>query len=256
MALLHMHFYSNALGRNVQADVVLPKAGAPTSNIPTLFLLHGMTDDHTMWQRRTSIERYAEEHGLAVVMPDTKLGFYTNTRAGERYFDFISEELPLAVRRALPRLTREREKTYVAGLSMGGYGALKCALAHPETFSRVAALSSALDIVQLSLDPMPLGSPYCWADVFGPRNEIAGSENDLFALAENLQENRPEIWMWCGTEDPLYEMNLRLRDHLKKLGYSLQYFETPGGHFWKYWDREIENAICWLTPGEEDVKCL
>lgn len=253
MALLHMNFYSNVLGRSMQADIILPKSG---EKLQTLFLLHGMTDDHTIWQRRTSIERYADERHIAVVMPTTRLGWYTNTHSGERWFDFISDELVLAVRRMLPRLSCRREDTFVAGLSMGGYGALKCALKRPDLFSRAASLSGALDICENVKEPRPLGRPFCWQDVFGPAEKIAGSENDLFALAENLHENRPEIWMWCGTEDPLYAGNKRMRDHLRTLNYTLHYHETPGDHEWKYWNREIQNVLRWLAPGEEDEVCL
>lgn len=257
MALLQMHLYSNVLGRSVQADVILPSVNAQPSELPTLFLLHGMTDDHSQWLRRTSLERYAENCGMAVVLPDAMLSFYANTRSGEAYFDYISEELVLAVRRALPRLSHRRDQNFVAGLSMGGYGALKCALTHPETFSKAAALSAALDVAQLSLNPTPLGRPYCWEDVFGSQAEIQGSENDLFALAEKISgDNRPKIWMWCGTEDSLYSMNQRMQAHLSGLGYAVQFHASAGGHDWACWDREICNALIWLANGEEGAPCL
>ena len=256
MTLFHVDFYSDALSRSVEIDVVLPENEAPETGYPTLFLLHGLTDDHSIWQRRTSIERYADEHHAAVVMPTTRLGWYTNTHAGERYLDYISDELVHAVRRMFPRLSHRREDTFVAGLSMGGYGALNCALKHPELFSRAASLSGALDVSVLVQNPMPLGKPFCWEDVFGPLQDIQGSEHDLFRTAEELQHNRPEIWMWCGTEDDLYPMNLKMRDHLRALGYSLHYSDSPGDHTWKYWNREIQNVLKWMLPGEEDEICL
>lgn len=255
MALLHAQIYSNILGRSTEIDVVLPEDAAPESGFPTLFLLHGMTDDHSMWQRRTSIERYADDRRIAVVMPTTGLGWYTNTQCGERWFDYISQELVLAVRRMLPRLSRRREDTFVAGLSMGGYGALRCALKRPDLYSKCASLSGALDAAELVHDPMPLGRPFCWEDVFGPPEGIPGSENDLFRAARDLQENRPEIWMWCGTEDDLYPTNLKMRDHLRSLGYRLHYQDSPGDHSWKYWNREIQNVLKWLVPAEEDELC-
>ena len=255
LTLLHVDFYSDVLGRSVEADVILPKTSPGEENIKTLFLLHGMTDDHTIWQRRTSIERYADEMHIAVVMPTTQLAFYANTHAGERWFDYISDELVHAVRRMFPKLSRRREDTFVAGLSMGGFGALKCALLKPETFSRCTVLSGALEAEVLSQNPMPLGRPFCWEDVFGPRENIPGSENDLFHAATQLKENRPEIRMWCGTEDPLYPMNLKMRDHLRKLGYKLSFHDSPGDHTWKYWNREIQSALRWMLPGEEDEAC-
>lgn len=239
----------------MQAAVVLPDTPVPENGHPVLFLLHGMTDDHTMWQRRTSIERYADDRHIAVVMPSTHLGWYTNTHAGEGYFDYISDELVHIMRRMLPSLSRRREDTFVAGLSMGGYGAVKCALLRPDVFSKAASLSGALDVHTLVLNPTPLGRPFCWEDIFGPREEIPGSENDLFHAAESCMQPRPEIWLWCGREDDLYPASLKMRDHLAKLGYTLHYHETPGDHSWKYWNREIQNVLKWLAPGEEDEVC-
>lgn len=250
-----MNFYSDVLSRSMEADVTLPESAPPQTGYPVLFLLHGMTDDHTLWQRRTSIERYADEHRLAVVMPSTRLGWYANTCAGERYFDFISDELVHSMYRIFPRLSRRREDTFVAGLSMGGYGALRCGLTYPNIFSKVAALSGATDISTLVKNPNPLGKPFCWEDVFGTQAEITASANDLFHAAEIQTANRPEIYIWCGTEDSLCSMNRKMRDHLYRLNYSLFYHESAGDHTWECWDREIQNVLDWMLPESEDTIC-
>ena len=257
MAILHIDFFSRALGRSAQMDAILPDArGTAEKPWKTLYLLHGMTDDYTAWQRWTSIERYAEEYGIAVIMPDTRLGWYTDTAAGERYFSFVSDELIRISRRMFPSLSHQKEDTFVAGLSMGGYGAMKCALKKPETFCKAASLSGALDIYGVTqLDP-PLGEKGYWEDIFGPIEAIRGSENDVFAAAEALTADRPELFMWCGTEDFLYTMNTAMRDHLMKLGYKLTYSESSGDHNWKYWDREIQNVLAWMLQGEEENACL
>lgn len=114
----------------------------------TVYLLHGMSDDHTIWQRRTSIERYASKLGIAVVMPCTHLGFYTDTTYGMNYWTFISDELPKICREFFPQMSDKREDTLAAGLSMGGYGAWKLGLGASDTFGAAAALSGALDIVE------------------------------------------------------------------------------------------------------------
>lgn len=257
MAILHIDFFSRALGRSAQMDAILPDArGTAEKPWKTLYLLHGMTDDYTAWQRWTSIERYAEEYGIAVIMPDTRLGWYTDTAAGERYFSFVSDELIRISRRMFPSLSHQKEDTFVAGLSMGGYGAMKCALKKPETFCKAASLSGALDIYGVTqLDP-PLGEKGYWEDIFGPIEAIKGSENDVFAAAEALTADRPELFMWCGTEDFLYTMNTAMRDHLMKLGYKLTYSESSGDHNWKYWDREIQNVLAWMLQREEESACL
>ena len=252
---MQVDFYSDVLGRGAQLCALLPEGPAPAGGFPTLDLLHGMNDDSTVWTRRTSIERYAEAKRLAVVMPDSRLGWYANTRAGERYFDHISDEIPHFSRRLLPGLSHRREDTFVAGLSMGGYGAFRCALGRPDVFSKAASLSGALDASRLSKLDEPLEREAYWEDIFGPAEEIPGSGNDLFHTAECLRENRPELWMWCGTEDFLYADNLRMRDHLRALGYALTYSEGPGDHSWKYWDAQIQNVLDWLISPEEVGAC-
>ena len=254
MALLHVDFYSDVLGRSTHMDAILPKRSR-SPHWKTLYLLHGMADDSSTWQRRTSVERYAEERNLAVILPDGDLKWYTDTPWGENYFEFVSRELVQITRRMFPRLSRERADTFVAGNSMGGYGALKCALKHPETFSKAASLSGALDAAALPhLTSLPADAAD-WADVFGPIDQIPGSENDLFAAARACTENRPKIWMWCGTEDFLYDMNLRMREHLAALGHSLDFSAGPGDHQWKYWDRELPRLMDWLLEGEANA-CL
>ena len=161
MALLHVNFFSEALGLCAQMDVILPEKARGQIGMPgkseegplkTLYLLHGMSDDHTIWQRRTSIERYAAEKGIAVVMPTTHLGWYTDMHAGLNYFTYITGELPEICRRFFPNMSKDRADTWAAGLSMGGYGALKCGLRAGQTFSKVATLSGAMDVARVCED--------------------------------------------------------------------------------------------------------
>lgn len=256
---MHVHHYSDVLGMNMDMDVIIPemsrgqigqRAKDTQGKLPVLYLLHGMSDDHTIWQRRTSIERYATEAGFAVVMPTTHLGFYTDMYRGPKWFTYITQELPHVVPRMFPQVSTQWEDTYVAGLSMGGYGALKCTLRAPHVFCCGAALSAATDIVQ-RYEGYRHGEQYL-TDVFGPREHIEGSFNDLFAAAEDLagqHEDLPGIFMWCGTEDFLYDENVRMRDHLLLLGYDLTYEESPGDHQWMYWDEQIQTVLQWLLAG-------
>lgn len=259
MALLHVDFYSTELGMCVQMDVILPQRNtsgmigvdnaASAGKYPTLYLLHGMSDDQTIWQRRTSIERYADALGIAVVMPCVHLSWYTDMYRGQKYWSYVSRELPAICRQFFPNMSEKREDTWVAGLSMGGYGAMKLGLNASETFSKAASLSGGLDI-EATVRRQMLSSDRYWENLFGPADEIKGSENDLFACAERLKTSGkplPELFMWCGTEDFLYDQNVRMRDHLNALGYSLTYTETPGDHAWSYWDREIQNVLAWMT---------
>ena len=251
MAHLVVDYYADALGVQTRMHVLLPQRLA-AGKAKTLYLLHGMSDDEGTWMRRTSIERYAEEKGLAVVMPDGGLGWYTDMYRGLAWFKFISKELPALCRRFFPILSDKREDTYIGGNSMGGYGALKCALRAPRTFSRVISLSGALDAADTAVNNTVPATRRYWEDVFGPAEDVSGSENDLFAAATALTDPalRPRIYMWCGTEDFLYAQNIRMRDHLRALGYDLTYEESPGDHQWKHWDKKIAGALNWLLPGE------
>ncbi|MBQ8953477.1 MAG: esterase family protein [Clostridia bacterium] len=258
MALLHTDFFSNVLGMCVQMDVILPQrttgqigmeGKTRLGKYPTLYLLHGLSDDHTIWQRRTSIERYVADLGIAVVMPCTHRAWYTDTASGMKYWTYISEELPAICRDFFPNMSDRREDTWAAGLSMGGYGALKLGLRASDTFSRVAALSGALDVAGLTA-PLNKNRLAYWDTVFGPAEGIKGSFNDLFAAATELKASGkplPDVFMWCGTEDGLYPANIAMRDHLNKLGYNLTYTESPGDHQWKYWDEQIQNVLKWIV---------
>lgn len=242
MACLSWTFHSPSLRMATHAFVVLPEYPAQPQN--TLILLHGLSGACDTWNRRTSIERYAQKHNLAVIMPEVQRSWYTDMVYGLPYFTFITDELPRLAANTL-RVPVDPAHLHVGGLSMGGYGALKCALRAGDVFSRGASLSGAADIRQL-----PPGG--YWEDVFGPREQIPGSFNDLFAAAKALPpENRPPLYMWCGTEDSLLPGNHALRDHLLALGYDLTYAESAGNHAWQWWDLHIQDVLRWLFPQTE-----
>ena len=233
--------------------VVIPErplstiAALPTPKYPTLYLLHGMSDDHTTWQRRTSIERYAAEKGIAVVMPTVHRSYYTDMANGYRYWTFVSEEVPARARDLFP-LSDKREDNFVAGLSMGGYGAFKLALRHPDRFAAAASLSGALDTVGLAhlKDDAWITEMHT---IFGDLDTIPGSDNDLFHLATQVTQSdqpKPRLFQWCGTEDFLYPSNIKFRDHLQKLPFDYTYTDSPGDHTWGYWDAQIQNVLDWL----------
>ncbi len=182
-------------------------------------------------------------------MPTTRLGWYTDMAQGPKYFTATAIELPQICRQLFPRMSHKREDTYAAGLSMGGYGALKFGLRAPEIYSRVASLSGAVDMVGHGFS----GDVAYWESIFGPYEKLAGSFNDLMTAAEEMKDSplRPDVYMWCGTEDFLIQGNHNMRDHLRKLGYSLVYEESPGDHQWKYWDEKIQTILNWLIPEKE-----
>jgi S-formylglutathione hydrolase FrmB len=264
MALIDCHFHSDVLGRASSMLVLLPQrartqiglecagagAGSGRRLYPVLYLLHGLSDDHTIWTRRTSIERYVAGLELIVVMPNGDRGFYTDHEAGPRYWTMLSEELPALVTDMFPASTR-REDTFAAGLSMGGYGALKLALRCPDRYAAAVGLSSVADIRQW-LDMQPQDPER--KRIFGGADRLAERGNDLFALAESAVRSAtpPRLLQVCGTEDGLYQGNVRFREHLRSLSYpGYEYREGPGTHNWAFWDTWIQAGLQFLCGGSQ-----
>jgi S-formylglutathione hydrolase FrmB len=262
MILNEVRFFSETLGMLSSMYVLLPKrtlAVMKSKRAPkhrTLYLLHGHSDDHTAWQRFTSIERYAEGLNLAVVMPAVHLSFYNDMAHGLKYWQFISEEVPALVRDMFP-LSSARKDNFVAGLSMGGYGAFKMAFTDPERYAAAASLSGAVDIREVvrvsKSDPV---NTKAWLQemrtVFGDLSKVPGSKHDLFTLAKRAAKGsvKPRLYQCCGTEDFLYEDNVRFRDVIRKLPLKLTYEEGPGEHNWAYWDKMIQRVLAWMFPQE------
>lgn len=257
MAFIQCSFHSDVLGKACTMNVLLPQKvntqiGMTSSDsrgaLPVMYLLHGLSDDHSIWMRRTSIERYAAAYPLAVVMPDGGRSFYTDMKYGERYWTFLSEELPEIVCNLFP-VSRRREDTFAAGLSMGGYGALKLGLRCPEKFAAVAGMSAVGDYLEF-LNMLAARGEAGEREAmrfFGTLDSIP-EEEDLFSLARKTarSELRPKIFHCCGTEDGLYPMNARLRDVISGLPYDYTYHEAPGIHSWEFWDFWIREILQWL----------
>jgi putative tributyrin esterase len=257
MILTQTNLFSDVLSIRCTINVLLPqrKPDDPKDVYRTpfrvLYLLHGYSDDHTAWQRWTSIERHVENLNLAVIMPAAQNSFYTDMTHGGKYFTFLTEELPATVHDLFP-LSNERSDTFVAGLSMGGYGAFKLALSCPEKYAAAASLSGAVDICDALKEHDDPGNK-AWLEsmrnIFGDLEKVPGSRHDLFALAQNVSHSaaKPRLFQYCGTEDFLYAGNLRFRDFIRPLGFDYSYTETPGDHTWKYWDVQIQNFLAWLN---------
>ena len=250
MALLTCDFFSESLERGTSITVVLPQPTEDQIGVaevtldgppPVLYLLHGLSDDHTAWLRYTSIERYAAAAGLAVVMPAVDRSFYANEAHGHRYWDYVSEELPAIVARFL-RVSEDPATTYVAGLSMGGYGALKHAFTHPERYAAAASLSGVADIRQLAerLERAEIVTRVFDGE-FGPGD-------DLFELLATVNPaTAPRLYVGCGTEeDRLMPPNTRLAEEARARGLDVTTDFRPGAHEWGLWDAQIQDVIRWL----------
>lgn len=258
MALVQLNYYSNCLNTPVDVTVLLPEVKKNTGNgvgLPdmkeykTVWLLHGMSADHSTWLRRTDVELFCTRHQMAFVMPGIGDHWYTNTPSGMRYLDFVTEELPHVCQRYFAGMSAKREMNFVAGCSMGGYGALKCALTHPENYAACASFGGSLDITRkgrtVNMD--------LWRNLFDYNmvspDELEGTEHDLFHLAKLKKEEGtllPKLFLRCGTEDGLIEINRLYHEHLNGLGIPHTYEESPGKHQWCYWSESLEKALLYF----------
>lgn len=253
MALITCSFKSGVLKLRTSINVILPEeedSEFPMDRkYPTLYLLHGLSDDYTTWQRFTSIERYAGNHNLAVVMPEVHRSFYTNMKNGYPYWTFVSEEIPKLARSCFP-LSEKREDNFVAGLSMGGYGAFKMALRQPERYAAGASLSGALNIESVLKAPE---SEVETGLIFGNVDTLRGTDQDIYHLAEKVAKSegpKPKLYHCCGTDDMLYQDNIDFHEFSRDMDLDIVYEEGPGDHEWGYWDRKIQDVLDWL-PLEE-----
>jgi putative tributyrin esterase len=254
MALVRCDFFSDVLELSTSMTVILPQqtsgqigmpGSAGSGDPPVLYLLHGFSDDDTTWLRRTSIERYVAPLGLTVVMPQAGHSFYADEVHGNRYWTFLSEELPSLVRQFF-RVSDRRADTFVAGLSMGGYGALKWALRHPEQFSAAASLSGVLDIGRRSQVDNP-DERKLITTIFGV-SALEGTSDDVLWLLDRADRGGPfpELYLCCGMDDALYADNVRFRDAARARDVPVTADFGPGEHDWAYWDAKIQDVLAWL----------
>lgn len=261
MALIQVNYLSECLMRTVPVNVILPVDKLTFPGMPkreekpykTLYLLHGIFGNYTDWVSGTKIQRWAEEKDLAVVMPSGDNMFYVNQEESHNFYgEFIGKELVDMTRKMFP-LSRKREDTYIAGLSMGGYGALRNGLKYSETFGCIASLSGAMvvDHIAERTDDVPffIDSRSFARSIFGDLDKAEESDKNPKWLVKKLKEegkNIPRIYLTCGLQDSLLEANREMRDFLKEQGADVTYTEGEGAHEWDFWNRSIKDVLEWL----------
>jgi putative tributyrin esterase len=248
MSLIRQHFRSEVLELSTSLTVLVPD-GPPrgATGHPTLFLLHGLSDDDTMWVRQTAIERYAAQRGIAVVMPQAHRSYYSDEAHGGDYWTFLTDELPTLLDQVF-RFSTDPGERFVAGLSMGGYGAMKWALREPGAFAAAASLSGALGLAQRTVGGPGTLDPRLWDAIFDSQS-IVGTDDDVVALLQRRAvagDVLPELYVCCGTEDALYAENVRFVGAAEAAGVALTTSFGPGVHEWAYWDQRIRDVIEWL----------
>ncbi len=242
MAFATVNYFSRSLKKASSFNVVFPDDPAVPRPWAAFYLLHGLSDDHTIWMRRTSIERYAAGLPLVVVMPDGGRGWYTNAAKppGLAYEDDLIKDVVGLIDHTFP-VKAERSGRAIGGLSMGGYGAVKLGLRHHEMFASVNSHSGALGFARREPRKGEELSPEFLAICGGLAK---GGPEDPFALVEKVDHGRvPAMRIDCGKDDFLLEENRAFHAHLDALHVPHEYAEFPGGHDWAYWDTHAREAV-------------
>lgn len=237
------YYKKDTLG--VPLDKIYPGKRNP---LPVLYLFHGGVADASCWLRYTDIEALAEELDIAVVMPNVGNSYYTDMVHGPAYYMFVSEELPRMVRSVFP-ISEKREDNYTAGLSMGGYGALKVALRNPEKYKGAVSLSGVVDIMDLLTcglyeDLLDLDA------IYGKdREKVRGSKEDLYFLTKKLMDEKkqiPDLYLAVGREDYFAKTNEEYADYLTGLGIEHCFELDEGNHDWNFWNPHLRRGLKWL----------
>ncbi len=253
MAVMHCNFFSRYLSYDTQVNVILPENRAPYQFDDTkpyryqvLYLLHGRGDDCNGWMRCSNIERFASEHRIAVVMPSGEDSFYLNSADGKEYFSYMTEELPAKLAQWFP-ISDRPEDTFIAGLSMGGYGTLKIGLTYPERFAGMALLSPVTEPEGLyGIFDNELDNRLMAANMVRTFGKEVKKEDDPISLLENcMKEGKkmPMILHYEGAQDLLYEMNQSFLKRAKELGTDISYEEWDGEHDWTFWNEAIQKVL-------------
>jgi len=244
MALIHLDHVPESVKVNLPLYLILPDpgkmAGVPVSKRKVLYLLHGLSEDGSAWQRYTSIETLAAAYGLVVVMPSAGRSLYIDQPNGQKYFTYLVEELPRYVAEVF-NLAPRREDTFIAGSSMGGYGAIKAALLHPQKYAAAASLSGVLSMAIFNLLPDdPRRQEFSL--LLGDLGKVAGSEHDPAVWLERAAKNPfalPRLFISTGRQEDIYPLSGMFHAACQKLGIPSEYYEDDGCHDWFLWDRHI-----------------
>lgn len=240
MALINLSYRTNFLHTYFKTTAVIPDTNK--SFYRTLWLLHGYTGDDSAWIRHTNIEKLARKYEIAVIMPEARNAFYTDSNFIPYYSYFVDELIPKIG--ALLPVSSAVSDNYIAGSSMGGYGALKIGLKNPDIFSKVAALSPITDIVHFRNNPETPMATNTFDTIFDSPEKIA--KNQLVNIVSNKNYGQ-KIMTICGNEDYMYQDNIDFKNFMtQKIGPNYTFHEVAGNHSWDTWTANIETIFKWL----------
>ena len=234
-------FHAPAFDRNVTYRVVLPVRIPPGSKLPVVYLLHGGNGSFRDWSNNTDVARFAER-GLILVMPDGDESWYTNSaeRGRDRYEDYVTQDLVTDAESRFPA-ARGRTNRAIMGISMGGFGAVKLALRHPDLYAFAGGLSSALDAPGRPFSIARIGQYRHYRSIFGPVDSASRRENDPFVLARSVDPAKmPYFFLTCGDKEGLLATNREFSKILEQRRFGYEFHVVAGGHDWKQWNSRLD----------------
>lgn len=243
---------SKLMQRKMPYRIILPVNYDAKDHIgrryPVLYLLHGLTGHFDNWTSRTDIVDRSAGYDLIIVTPEGENGWYTDnlTRPGSNYESYIVKELIPAIDDRY-RTNSTRERRAIAGLSMGGFGALKFGLKYPELFALAGSFSGALGAASLTEKSVPGAIGRTIDEIFGPAGTEVRKANDPFDIVRRATpekiRNFPFVYVDCGTEDFLFQSNREFIDLLLEKKVVHEYRQLPGKHEWGYWGRQVAELL-------------
>ena len=238
MNLARLDWYGVSLRRQTRASVIVPEVDPPEGGWPVLYLLHGMMEDSDGWLLKGKVIEQSRRWPMLIVTPDGENAGYTRTEYGLDHFAHVATDLPDMVERTF-RCRTDRGGRGVGGLSMGGYGALRLALARPDRYVSCHSHSGALLLGSRPTDDET------WRRAFG--DDPAGSDHDLLghaaAVAALPIDQRPRLRIDCGRDDFLFDDNEAFHARLTELDVEHAYHREAGAHTWDYWDEHLPAAL-------------
>jgi len=244
VSLRDVTFRSGALNRDMQYRVLAPVDIAPGTKLPVVYLLHGGGGGFRDWSNYSDVARFAER-GLILVMPEGDESYYTNSaeRPQDRYEDYIVNDLVSDVETRLPAAP-ERANRAIIGVSMGGFGAVKLALRHPDMFAFAGGISSAIDVPSRPFSIKRIGQWRHHSSIFGPWGSATRRENDPFVLVRSVDPSRmPYLFLTCGEQEGLLPANQSFARLLQQRKFAYEFHVVPGGHDWNQWNAQLDGCF-------------
>jgi S-formylglutathione hydrolase FrmB len=248
MALIRIDHTPESIGLNLPLNIILPDPpqlrSTPLRERKLLYLLHGLSEDASAWQRYSSIESVADHYGLVVIMPSAGRSFYTDQPDGPRFFTYLTEELPRYLQDVFG-IALSRENTLIAGTSMGGYGAFKAAFHYPQQYAAAASLSGvlSLEILRALPDDPRQGE---FTKLFGDLSKLAGSKHDPQTWLDQAAQSKaqlPRLYVTTGRQEDIYPLGQYFVSMARARNIEVDYHEYDGSHTWPYWDQQIQRFL-------------